>query len=46
LIACEQTKRKCYGIELDPRYVDVIRKRYAKFVNGSEDEWEKMTPKL
>ena len=27
LIACEQTDRICYGMELDCRYVDVIRKR-------------------
>lgn len=40
LIACEQTDRTCYGIELDPKYVDVIRKRYWKFVNGSEEGWE------
>lgn len=30
LIAAELTGRKCYGIELDERYVDVIRKRYTK----------------
>ena len=28
LIACEQTDRTCYGIELDPLYVDVICKRW------------------
>ena len=28
LIACEQTDRICYGIELDPQYVDVICKRW------------------
>ena len=39
LIACEQTDRTCYGMELDPKYVDVIRKRYWKFVNGSEEGW-------
>lgn len=42
LIACEQTNRTCYGMELDPKYVDVIRKRYAKFI-GKEDEWEAET---
>ncbi len=31
LIACEQLNRLCYMLELDPRYCDVIRKRYAKF---------------
>lgn len=34
LIACEQTNRICYGMELDPHYVDVIRKRYNNFVNN------------
>lgn len=28
LIAAEQTNRYCYGMELDPQYVDVICKRY------------------
>ncbi|KKL09096.1 hypothetical protein LCGC14_2569270, partial [marine sediment metagenome] len=32
LIAAEQVGRTCYGIELDPRYVDVIRQRYANLV--------------
>lgn len=43
LIACEQTNRICYGIELDPKYVDVIRKRYAKFI-GKEEQWQEITP--
>lgn len=42
LIACEQTDRTCYGMELDPKYVDVIRKRYAKFI-GKEEEWQSVT---
>jgi len=33
LIACEQTNRTCYMMELDPKYCDVIRKRYDNFVN-------------
>ena len=28
LIACEQTGRKCFMMELDPHYVDVIIKRW------------------
>lgn len=40
LIACERTDRTCYGMELDPKYTDVIRKRYWKFVNGDEEGWE------
>jgi DNA modification methylase len=31
LIACEQTNRTCYGSELDPKYIDVIIKRWMKF---------------
>lgn len=48
LIACEQTDRTCYGMELDPKYVDVIRKRYAKFIdpNGWEESWQTMTPAI
>jgi DNA modification methylase len=42
LIACEQTNRTCYGMELDPKYCDVIRKRYAKFI-GKEDTWQEVT---
>lgn len=45
LIAAEQTNRTCYMMELDPKYVDVIRKRYAKFI-GKEDEWESIAPKI
>lgn len=31
LIACEKTNRKCRIMELDPKYCDVIRKRYTKW---------------
>jgi DNA modification methylase len=31
LIACEQLGRKCYMMEIDPRYVDVIVKRWSQF---------------
>ena len=31
LIACEKTKRKCYMMELDPKYVDVIIQRWENF---------------
>ena len=30
LIACEQTGRRCYMMELDPHYVDVIVARWEK----------------
>ena len=48
IIACEKTGRICYGIELDPKYVDVIVQRYVDYVgndkiklNGNETHWEK-----
>ena len=31
LIACEQLNRKCYCMELDPKYCDVIIKRWETF---------------
>lgn len=31
LIACEKTARRCYGMELDPKYCDVILARWEKF---------------
>lgn len=31
LIACEQLKRKCYMMELDPKYCEVIINRFEKF---------------
>lgn len=34
LIACEQTGRKCYTCEIDPKYVDVIIARYEKLTGS------------
>ena len=31
LIACEQLDRRCYGMELEPKYVDVIIDRWEQF---------------
>ena len=36
LIACEETGRICYGVELDEKFMDVIVKRYIEQV-GSAD---------
>jgi DNA modification methylase len=36
LIACEQTGRICYTIELDEKYCDVIVKRYIEQVGSSD----------
>lgn len=30
LIACENLKRRCYGMEIDPKYCDVIIKRWEE----------------
>ena len=46
LIAAEQTGRKCYGCEIDPKYCDVIRKRYWSQLTGSEDGWQEGTPAM
>ncbi len=37
LIAAEQTDRNCFMMELDPKYCDVIVKRYAKYKNSYDD---------
>ena len=37
LIACEQTDRICYTIELDEKFCDVIVKRYIEQVGGSDE---------
>lgn len=37
LIACEQTNRICYTIELDEKFCDVIVKRYVEQVGRSDD---------
>jgi len=47
LVACENTKTKCFMMELDPVYCDVIISRYCKFtgnnqvtINGKPIDWE------
>lgn len=37
LIACEQTGRRCRMMELDPRYVDVIIKRWEEFTGRTAE---------
>ena len=34
LIACERLARRCIAIEIDPAYVDVIRRRYEEQTNA------------
>lgn len=45
IIACEQLGRCGYSMELDPKYCDVIRKRWWKLTHdGDEEGWEEGTP--
>lgn len=37
LIACEQTNRICYMMELDPKYCDVIVNRYIEQVDSDQE---------
>lgn len=37
LIACEKTNRKCYMMELDPHYIDVIIARWEKFTGNKAE---------
>lgn len=46
LIACERTGRVCRCVKLDPKYCDVIRRRWAEFVHGEGCDWEKLTPEI
>lgn len=39
LIACEETNRICYGIELDEKFADVIVNRYIEKMGGSDDAY-------
>ena len=34
LMACERTGRRCYGLELDPLYCDVIVRRWQSYTGG------------
>ena len=38
LIACEQIDRTCYGIELEPKFVDVAVVRYLQYKNNDSSE--------
>ena len=49
LVACEQLNRKCYMMELDPHYIDVIIQRWEQFtgrkavlLNGNIEDIEKV----
>ena len=39
LIACEQANRRCYGIELEEKYCDVIVTRWVKMMQSNNKEY-------
>ncbi len=41
LIAAEQLGRTCYGIEIEPRYVDVIVKRWENLTGEQAERQER-----
>ena len=43
IIACQQTGRVCRCVELDPKYCDVIRRRWAEHVHGEGCDWQTLT---
>jgi DNA modification methylase len=44
LIACEQTDRTCYGMELDPKYCDVIITRWETLTGQKAELLDSKTP--
>ena len=43
-MACEMTGRACYGIEIDPGYVDVVIERYKKLTDRDVTKITEGTP--
>jgi DNA modification methylase len=35
LVAAERTRRRCYGLEIDPPYVDAIIRRWQSYTGGT-----------
>ena len=46
LIACERLGRRARLAELEPRFCDVIRRRWAEHVHGAGCDWEALTPRI
>ena len=44
LMAAERVGRRARLMELDPKFVDAIRKRWARFMHGSDCDWQTLTP--
>ena len=38
LIACEEINRSCFGVEIEPKFVDVAVKRYVHYRNSQTED--------
>ena len=38
LIACEEISRSCFGVEIEPKFVDVAVKRYVHYHDGQTED--------
>lgn len=46
LIACERMGRRARLVELEPRFCDVIRRRWAEHAHGAGCDWAALTPRI
>lgn len=46
LMGAERLSRRARLMELDPKFVDAIRKRWARFMNGDTCDWQALTPPI
>jgi site-specific DNA-methyltransferase (adenine-specific) len=44
VIAAEKAGRRCFAIEIEPVFCDVVRRRWAEFTEGEGCDWEALTP--
>jgi DNA modification methylase len=46
IVAAEKKGIRAFGMELDPHYCDVIRRRWAEFVHGEGCDWQTLAPEV
>jgi len=46
LLAAERLGRACNAMEIEPRFADVIRRRWAEFTMGAGCDWAAKTPAI
>lgn len=46
LMAAERLGRRARVMELDPKFVDAIRKRWARYMYGIDCDWQNLTPPI